>query len=171
MAEIKTQKPDNFKHFIRIANTDLDGNKSLERSLTKIKGIGFQYSHAICSILKLNGMQKTGYMEDSEIKKIEEFLKNPLKYNIPSWMLNRRNDAETGLDGHLLTSDLDFVQSNDIKMMKKIKSYKGIRHMKGQPVRGQRTKSHFRVNKGKGMGVKKNAPVAKKSPATKSDKK
>lgn len=159
MAEQKTQKQDNFRHFIRIANTDLNGNNSIERALTQIKGIGFQYARAVCYVLKIDGMQKTGYMEDSIVKRIEEVLKDPHKFHIPTWLLNRRKDFETGLDSHLLTSDLDFVQSNDIKMMKKIKSYKGIRHIRGQPVRGQRTKSHFRVNKGKGLGVKKKPGV------------
>ena len=50
---------------------------------------------------------------------------------------------------------LSFTQDNDIKMMKKIKSYKGVRHILGQPVRGQRTKSNFRKNKGKVLGVKR----------------
>ena len=48
-----------------------------------------------------------------------------------------------------------FTQDNDIKMMKKMRSYKGIRHSLGLPVRGQRTKSNFRKNKGKVLGVRK----------------
>ena len=54
MVEEKAQEKDNFKHFIRIANTDLDGNKSIGRALTKVKGISFQFSNAICSVLKIN---------------------------------------------------------------------------------------------------------------------
>ena len=50
---------------------------------------------------------------------------------------------------------MSFTQDNDIKMLKKIKSYKGIRHSLGLPVRGQRTRSNFRKNKGKVMGVKR----------------
>ena len=56
---------------------------------------------------------------------------------------------------HLLTGNLTFYKENDIKRMKKIKSLKGMRHQKGLPVRGQRTKSHFRKNKGKVVGVAK----------------
>ena len=59
------------------------------------------------------------------------------------------------------TSDLRFIQDNDIKMMKKIKSYKGIRHMFRLPVRGQCTRSNFRKNKGKGMGVKRKGKKGK----------
>ena len=85
-------------------------------------------------------------------------------------MLNRRNDPEDGSDKHLLSSDLKFTVENDIKMMKKIKCYKGVRHSLGQPVRGQRTKSNFRRNKGKVMGVVRKA-VAPAAKDEKSDKK
>jgi small subunit ribosomal protein S13 len=51
---------------------------------------------------------------------------------------------------------LKFAKENDVKMMKKIKSYRGLRHQWSLPVRGQRTKSNFRRNKGKGsLGVKR----------------
>jgi small subunit ribosomal protein S13 len=151
---------DNFKHFIRIANTDLNGDHSIERALKQINGISFQFARAVCTVLRINGLQKVGYMDEKTVQRIESLLKDPVKAGIPHWMFNRRKDVETGQDMHILTTDLDFIQSNDIKMMKKIKCYKGVRHMHGQPVRGQRTKSHFRKNKGKGLGVKKN-PNAK----------
>ena len=64
----------------------------------------------------------------------------------------------------MIGTNVDFFEENDVKMMKKIKSYKGIRHSLGQPVRGQRTKSNFRRNKGKVMGVQKKSeakPAAK----------
>ena len=75
-------------------------------------------------------------------------------------MMNRRKDLETGQDMHIITTDWDLTIDNDIKKMKKIRSYKGVRHMIGQPVRGQRTKSNFRKNKGKlSLGVvRKSAP-------------
>ncbi len=157
MVEQKTQEnKDDFKHFVRVANTDLEGTKAIERALTKIKGVSFQFANAICSTLKINPNQKTGYLDDGSVKKIQELLKDPLKFNIPSWLFNRRKDYETGKDIHLLTSDIDFTKDNDLKRMKKIKCYRGIRHIRGLPVRGQRTKSNFRKNKGKGsLGVKK----------------
>jgi small subunit ribosomal protein S13 len=158
MVEEKQENNDNFRHFIRIANSDLNGNISIQRALTKIKGVGFQFSNAICTTLKLDLKQKTGYLSDDNIKRIQDLLKDPLKFNIPIWMLNRRKDYETGEDKHLLASDLDYTQDNDIKLMKKIKCYRGNRHAKGLPSRGQRTKSNFRKNKGKGsLGVKRKA--------------
>ena len=72
-------------------------------------------------------------------------------------MVNRRNDYDTGQNKHLLTGDLQFTVENDIKMMKKMKCYKGVRHILGQPVRGQRTRSNFRRNKGKVMGVRRSS--------------
>jgi small subunit ribosomal protein S13 len=70
-------------------------------------------------------------------------------------MLNRKKDPEDNLDRHLIGSSLTFTQDNDIKMLKKIKSYKGLRQSLGLPARGQRTKSNFRKNKGKVLGVKR----------------
>ena len=67
----------------------------------------------------------------------------------------RCEDYETGVDKHLLGTDLDVTQENDIKRLKKIKAYRGIRHIHGQPSRGQRTKSNFRRNKGKHKTNKK----------------
>ncbi|MCX8147635.1 MAG: 30S ribosomal protein S13, partial [Candidatus Woesearchaeota archaeon] len=53
------------------------------------------------------------------------------------------------------TGEIDFFTGSDIKRLKIIKCYRGIRHIEGLPVRGQRTKSNFRKNKGKVMGVKR----------------
>ena len=69
--------------------------------------------------------------------------------------MNRRRDYDTGEDKHLLIGTLQFSKDNDIKRLKKIKALRGMRHQKGLPVRGQRTKSNFRRNKGKVIGVKK----------------
>jgi len=158
VSEHSQKSQDDFRHFIRIANTDLDGNLSIKISLTKVKGVSFQFAHIVCSVLKIDPAQKTGYLDDQTAKRIEELLKDPVKFNIPNWVFNRRKDYQTGDDQHLLTSDLDLTKENDIKRMKMIKSYKGSRHAKGLPVRGQKTKSNFRRNKGKGsLGVKRKA--------------
>jgi len=144
-----------FKHIVRIANTDLDGNRKIIDALKKIKGINFSFSNMICNFVGVDKNKRTGTLLDSEIKQIDEAVNDPRKFGAPSWMLNRRKDYETGEDIHLLSSDLSFVQDNDIKMMKKIKSYKGLRHARGLTVRGQRTRSNFRRNKGKVTGVQK----------------
>ncbi|MAG91410.1 30S ribosomal protein S13 [Candidatus Woesearchaeota archaeon] len=152
MAEEQKQE---LKYFVRIANTDLNGNKPIFQSLTKIKGISFMFSNAICRTAGIETTKKTGYLTDNEAAKIDDIIKDPLKFKLPSWLLNRKRDPENNLDKHLIGPTLTFTQDNDIKMMKKIKSYKGVRHSFGQPVRGQRTRSNFRRNKGKVLGVKR----------------
>ena len=144
-----------LKYFVRIANTDLDGNKQISNALIKIKGLSFMLSNAICNAAGIDKAKKAGYLNDDEIARIDDILKEPLKFKLPPWLFNRRKDPEDSADKHLTGSSLSFTQDNDIKMMKKIKSYKGIRHMLGLPVRGQRTRSNFRKNKGKVLGVKR----------------
>ena len=144
-----------LKYFVRIANTDLDGNKPIINSLTKIKGISSMFSNAVLNVANIDKMKKTGYLTDEQATKIDDIIRDPLKFGIPMWMFNRKRDPEDNVDKHLIGSNLTFMQDNDIKMMKKMKSYKGIRHSFGLPVRGQRTRSNFRKNKGKVMGVKR----------------
>ena len=143
-----------FKHLVRIANTDLKGQKAIVYALKDIRGVGVPLANAICTVANVDGLQKTGNLPDSDIKKIDEIVKSLDEYGIPGWMMNRRKDMETGKDRHIITNDLIFYKENDVKMMKYTKSYKGMRHAHGQPVRGQRTRSKFRANKGKVMGVK-----------------
>jgi small subunit ribosomal protein S13 len=146
-----------LKHLVRIVNTDLDGKKSIAYTLPKIKGVGIPFAHAACRLAKIDVNKKAGALTDAEIKRVEEIIKDPTKAGMPAWMVNRRFDYETGQNKHLLSGDLQFTIENDMKIMKKIKSYKGVRHILGQPVRGQRTRSNFRKNKGKVMGVRRSA--------------
>jgi len=155
----KKETKQEFRHIVRISNTDLDGNKRIFMALRKIKGINFMMANAVCSVAGINKMKKTGELSEEEVKKIEEVIKNPKE--LPSWMFNRKRDPETGKNIHLISAELDFVNENDIKIMKKIKCYRGVRHMFGLPVRGQRTKSNFRKNKGKVLGVKLKPGVKK----------
>ncbi len=135
---------DDFKHLVRISRKDVDGNKKIEQALTEIKGVGLSLSRSICLTLGLNLEEQIGYTSEEDIAKIEELLENPKEYGIPDWMLNRRNDYETGDDFHLIESDLDMTLRDDLNRMRKTRSYKGRRHEVGLPVRGQRTKSTFR---------------------------
>jgi small subunit ribosomal protein S13 len=144
-----------FRHIVRIADTDLKGEKAILFAMKKIKGVDVMYANMALSVAGVDKTRKTGELMDSEIKKIEDALKNPKKHNVPQWLLNRRKDYESGEDKHLFSAELDFERDNDIKRMKKNKTYKGFRHQWGLTVRGQRTKSNFRKNKGKGLGVKR----------------
>ena len=142
-----------FKHMVRIARKDVDGNKPIVNALADVRGVGIALSGAICSSMGLDLNQKIGYVSDEQINEIEKGIRDPKKLNIPDWMLNRRNDYETGETSHLIESDLMMRHRDDLNRMKKIRSYKGRRHEVGLPVRGQRTKSTFR--KGSSVGVRR----------------
>jgi small subunit ribosomal protein S13 len=144
---------DDFKHLVRISRKDVDGNKTIEHALTDIKGVGLSLSRSMALTLGLNLSEKIGYISDENVLKIEEILEDPQKFNIPVWMLNRREDYSTGETTHLIESDLDMTLRDDLNRMKKTRSYKGRRHEVGLPVRGQRTKSTFR--KGSSVGVRR----------------
>lgn len=150
-----------FRHIVRIANTDVDGNKTIYLALQKIKGVGFMFSNAVLNAAGISKTEKTGYLSDQDAARLGEVIKAPEKFNIPSWLYNRRKDYESGEDMHLITSDLTFVQQNDKKRLQKIKSYRGLRLSWGLPVRGQRTQSNFRRNKGKVSGTKKKTSIRK----------
>jgi small subunit ribosomal protein S13 len=140
------------ERMIRILSEDIEGKTRIYPGLTRIKGISWTLSNAICRILKLEKTRKIGSLTDEELKKITDFIKNP---EVPTYILNRRADLDTGEDKHLVGSDLDLQKEFDIKRLKKIKSYKGYRHMSNLPLRGQRTRSNFRRNRAKGAGIKK----------------
>ncbi|MDO8740676.1 MAG: 30S ribosomal protein S13 [Candidatus Woesearchaeota archaeon] len=142
-----------FRYLVRIMQTDLDGNKAIAMAIRKIRGVNFMLSNAICRMANVEKTKKAGDLSDEDVLKLETVIRDPLKFKIPVWMLNRRKDYETGSDMHLFAADLDFAKGNDIKILKKIKSRRGIRHTAGLPLRGQRTKSNFRRTKSKGKGT------------------
>lgn len=135
---------------IRILGTDIPGEMNIYSGLTRIKGISWAFSNAICNALKLDKMRKISSLTQKEIDDIIAIIKKP---PFPGWMLDRRKDLETGQDRHLVTTDLELQREFDIRRLKGIKSLRGWRHVLGQPVRGQRTRSHFR--KGRAVGVQK----------------
>lgn len=147
-----------FKHMVRVANTDLIGEKPILQALRKIKGVSFMVANAICEYNDMDKNQKTGYLIDSDIQKIEKVLTEPKV--LPHWLLNRRKDYDSGEDKHVVSVDLKLAKQFDIKRLQGIKSYKGLRHAWGLPVRGQRTRSNFRS--GKSVGVHKSKQKGKK---------
>jgi small subunit ribosomal protein S13 len=152
-----------IKGIVRIAGTDMKGEKQLFTSLLRIKGVGVAFANAICRVHGFDRRKKVGTLTDAEIKKIEETIKNPEKFGIPIWLFNRRREPETGENIHLVGADLKFTQEQDIKRMISIKCYKGVRHMLGLPVRGQRTRSSFRSGRTVGVVRKKVMPKKAKT--------
>jgi len=145
---------DNFQHLVRVANTDLDGNKYPVLALQKIKGVGWRLANAIAALSGVSKTQKMGYVAQDIVNKLDIIVKDPLGNGVPTWMINRRRDYETGEDMHLIGGALTFQKDNDLKRLKKIKSYRGLRHQLGLTVRGQRTQGNFRRRKG-GLGIKR----------------
>ena len=125
--------------------------------LTKIRGVGYMFANTIINVLKINPDQRIGYLSPEQIKSIESIIKNPSASNFPSWFLNRRKDIETGEDKHLITSDIAFTVRNDIEREKTSGSWRGIRHMFGLKVRGQRTRCTGR--KGGAVSVAKGGKI------------
>lgn len=155
MEQIQKPKREEQKYeekLIRILSKDIEGGLKMYVGLTKIKGISWSLANAICKKLKIDKNKKIGSLSKEEIEKINGFVKSP---KVPAYLLNRRADFETGENKHLIGSDLELQKEFDIGRLKKIRSYRGYRHVSGLPVRGQRTRSHFRKNKKKGVGIKK----------------
>ena len=84
-----------YKHFIRIANTDLNGARAIITSLRQIKGVSFMFANMVCHLSGVDKYKRTGDLNDDEIKKINDVIVNPKDYKVPSWMLNRRKDLES----------------------------------------------------------------------------
>ena len=145
--------PKEFQHIIRIAETDLDGSQKVAHALTGIKGIGVSLANVIVKKANIDSETHLGFLSDMEIDKIKDIINKPEKHGMPSWLLNRQKDSETGKDLHLTGSDLTLRIKSDIDEMVKVKSWRGFRHAHGLKVRGQRTRTTGRT--GKAIGVKK----------------
>lgn len=142
-----------IKYFVRIKNFDLDGTKSTERALLSLPGIGRRVASILINQAGLNPKDTLGLLDDDSIDtltaKIEEF-----PAGIPTWAINRQNDFFTGEDRHLIGTDVDLIHQQDLNRMKKIGTYRGLRHREHLKVRGQRTKSTGRKGAKVGVSVK-----------------
>ena len=142
-----------FQHIIRIAGKDLEGTLLLVHALSKINGVGMTLANAITRKAEINPNQRVGYLTETDKTKLEDIINNPTKHGIPTYMLNRQKDIDTGENRHLIGADLTLQIKTDIDGMKNQKSWRGFRHAYGLRVRGQHTRTTGR--KGKAVGVKK----------------
>ncbi|MBS7251657.1 MAG: 30S ribosomal protein S13 [Candidatus Freyarchaeota archaeon] len=142
-----------YRYLVRVAGTDLDGSKKLAYALTGIKGVGIRLAESIIRVVGLDPNIRMGFVSDQDVRKIEEVLANPVEHGIPKWMVNRQKDVSSGEYLHLTGSDLTLAIKTDIDDMRKMKSYRGIRHALGLKVRGQHTKTTGR--KGQTVGVRR----------------
>jgi small subunit ribosomal protein S13 len=124
----------------RIAGVDLPKNKRVEIGLTYIYGIGKAVSRSILSKLNINPDTKVDKLSEAEINNIRKII-----------------DTEHKVEGELRTD-----VSMNIKRLMDLGCYRGLRHRKSLPVRGQRTKTNSRTRKGpKRSTVKKKAATKK----------
>jgi small subunit ribosomal protein S13 len=115
----------------RIAGVDLPRNKRVEIGLTYIFGIGLTTSQRILANTGINPDTKVGNLTDEEIAKIRDEL-----------------DRLAQQEAHRVEGDLRREISMNIKRLIEIGSYRGMRHRRGLPVRGQRTKTNARTRRG-----------------------
>lgn len=144
-----------YSHIVRLAGHDIDGQEILLQGITRIKGIGLRMSKTIIKQLELDPSKRLGFLTAEEISNIEAIVKDPVKENLPEWYVNRQRDRMSGRMLHLIGSDLDFAHKNDIDRLKRIKSWRGIRHSQGLKVRGQHTRTTGRGGAAVGVSRKK----------------
>jgi len=125
----------------RIAGVNIPQNKLVQVGLTYIYGIGDKFSNEICKALEIPKSTRVNELTDDQILKIREYI-----------------DQKFTVEG-----DLRRENSLFIKRLIDLASYRGTRHRKKLPVRGQRTRCNARTRKGKAIAIagKKLTPLKK----------
>ena len=125
----------------RISGVNIPQNKLVQIGLTYIYGIGNKFSQQICSALEIPKNKRVNQLTDDEILKIREYIDQNFK----------------------VEGDLRREYSLNIKRLIDLASYRGSRHRKKLPARGQRTRCNARTRKGKAIAIagKKLTPLKK----------
>ena len=123
----------------RISGVNIPTNKKIRVALTYIFGIGPKIANDICSEASVDITMRVNQLKDEEINKIREII-----------------DAKHSVEG-----DLRRKVSMDIKRLTDLGSYRGLRHRKKLPVRGQRTHTNARTRKGKAVAIAGKKKVTK----------
>jgi small subunit ribosomal protein S13 len=144
----------NFRYIVRVAGSDLDGLRSTALALTGVRGIGLRMATVACRIANVNASEMIGNLPEPTVDGLEAVL-GSLSQRLPPWMLNHPVDWVGGEAHHNVGPELETARRDDINRMKMIRSYRGVRHERGQKVRGQRTRSNGRT--GMAAGVLKKA--------------
>ena len=125
----------------RIAGVNIPQNKLVKIGLTYIYGIGNKFSKQICTALDISNSKRVNELTDDQILKIREYIDQNFK----------------------VEGDLRRDYSLSIKRLIDLASYRGSRHKKKLPARGQRTRCNARTRKGKAIAIagKKLTPLKK----------
>ncbi len=126
----------------RIAGINIPNEKRIEAALPYIYGIGLSLSKKILAATQVDANKRTKDLSESELARVRDYIERNFK-----------------VEGELRQQIL-----LNIKRLKEIGSYRGIRHIKGLPVRGQRTKTNSRTRRG---NVRKTAGSGRKSASEK----
>ena len=127
---------------VRISGVTLPQQKRIEAALPYIYGVGWSASKRILDAAKIDPNKRTSELTENEVARIREFIE--------------KNYTVEGALRQQVTSN--------IKLKKEIGSYQGLRHIRGLPVRGQRTKTNSRTRRG---NVRKTAGSGRKASAEK----
>ena len=111
---------------LRIAGVDLPRNKRLEIALTYLHGIGIHSAKKMLEELKIDSSVKTDQVDENVAARIRDYIEKNL----------------------MVEGDLRRKTAMNIKRLMDLQSYRGLRHRKGLPARGQRTRSNARTRKG-----------------------
>jgi small subunit ribosomal protein S13 len=122
----------------RIAGVDLPREKRVEISLQYIYGIGKTSAKLICERAQVSPVTRTKDLTDDEVRRIRETIEQNVK----------------------VEGDLRRENSMNIKRLMDLGCYRGLRHRKGLPVRGQRTHTNARTRKGPKRGIVRKAAAA-----------
>jgi small subunit ribosomal protein S13 len=148
-----------FRHIVRILGSDSAGTLKASYAVCSVRGVSLSMANAILKKANINPDLRAGFLTESDITKVEDIIRDPAKYSLPTWLFNRRKDSDSGKDMHLISADLVLKTKTDIDEEKSIRSWRGYRHAYGLKVRGQRTKTTGRS--GKSLGVKKKTLLQK----------
>lgn len=132
--------------------TDVPGELPVGEGLREIRGISFSTSKAILNKTDIDNNKTIKELAEEDIEQIKDVINNS---KLARNFLNRRKDPNEGKDEMLVSSDLEIQHKQDVDALKKLGSYRGLRHRQGLPVRGQKTKSSFRGDTSVGVSKSK----------------
>ena len=146
---------EDFSYILRMADTDMDGQKTLATALTAVRGVGPRTAIQICKNTGFDPASLAGHLSADEQESLRVAIEGYAE-TVPLWMLNRQRDLETGDELHLTGQQVTLTLEDDINRLRTMKCYRGVRHASRNKVRGQRGRSNGRGGLTLGVSRKKN---------------